>query len=139
MNTRLASLCALGAALILNASVPMSAADQKPSPVYQPAPKYPYDLLRHEIEGQVTLAFTVTAKGDVEHATIVSSTDQAFERNTLHAISQWKFAPVTKDGIAVSTPVLQVVKFRLPYLHGEDAAAIAGSPSGSPSKVALNR
>jgi TonB family protein len=139
MNARLASLGALGAALLLNAPVPMRAAAQLPSPVYQPAPKYPYDLLRQEIEGQVTIAFTVTAKGDVEGATVVNSTDQAFERSTLHAISQWKFAPVTKDGVAVSTPVLQIVKFRMPELHAADAAAIAGSSGGSPGKVAINR
>jgi TonB family protein len=141
MNARLASLGALGAALILNVSVPMLAATQAPSPVYQPEPRYPYDLRRNEIEGHVTVAFTVTAKGDVERATVVSSTDQAFERSTLHAIRLWRFVPVKKDGVAVSTTVLETVNFRLPYLHAANAAAIAGagSPGGSPSKVAVNR
>ena len=141
MNTRLASLSALGAALILNASVPMLAAAQAPSPVYQPEPRYPYDLRRNEIEGKVTVAFTVTAKGDVERATVVRSTDQAFEKTTLHAIRQWKFVPVTKDGVAVSTTVLETVNFRLPHLHAANTPALAGtgSPVGAPGKVAVNR
>jgi TonB family protein len=134
---------ARAAALSLTASVSMSAADQSPTPVSQPAPNYAFDLRHDEIEGKVTVSYTVNAKGEVVDGVVVSSTEKAFERPTLAAIRQWKFTPATKDGVAVSTSVRQTINFTLPYLHAENAAAIArvvvkanSSPSGA---VASNK
>jgi protein TonB len=125
MNTRLTSLYALAATLSLTAPVTMSAAAQGPTPVSQPAPNYAFDLRHNEIEGEVTVLYTVTAKGDVENVAVISSTNKAFERPTRVAIKHWKFTPATKDGVSVSTRVRQTISFEIPYLHAENATIIA--------------
>jgi TonB family protein len=143
MNTRLTSVYALAAALSLAAPVSMPASDPRPVPVSQCAPQYPHALRHAEVEGNVVVSYTVTAQGNVANAVVVSSTDKASEHATLAAIRQWKFTPVTKDGVAVSTPVRQTINFQLPYLHAENATSIASAGANPiPStarEVAANR
>jgi protein TonB len=121
----------------------MLAADQGPTPVSQTVPNYAFDLRHNDIEGEVTVSYTVTAKGDVEHVAVVSSTDHAFERPARAAIKSWKFVPATKDGVCVSSNVRQTISFVIPELHPEIASIIARvSPRpGAPERtgVADNR
>ncbi len=143
MNTRITSIHALAAVLSLTASATMFAADQSLNPVSQPAPNYAFDLRHAEIEGKVTVSFTVNAKGAVEDAAIVSSTEKVLEKPALAAVRQWTFTPAMKDGVAVSTSVRQTISFMLPYLHTEHATAIISAgmkPDASAvSEVAINR
>jgi protein TonB len=143
MNNRLNSIYAVAAALGLTASVSMSAADQGPNPVSRPAPSYAFDMRHDEIEGKVTVTFTVSAKGDVEDAAVVSSTEKAFEHAALAAVRQWKFTPATKDGVAVSASARQTINFALPYLHAKNATALASAgvkpDAPATSEVAVNR
>jgi protein TonB len=103
----------------------MFAADQGPTPVSQPAPNYAFDLRHDEIEGEVTVAYTVTAQGDVRNVAVVSSSYRAFERPTLAAIRHWKFNPAVKDGVPVSTRVRQAISFQLPCIHSEISEVVA--------------
>jgi len=102
---------ATGTAFIPN---PAIGVDQPPRPIDQIEPFYsPY--LRHAvIEGQVVVAYTVTARGDVADATIVSSTHRLLNKPTLDAIMKWRFAPALKAGVPVTSKVQQVVSYSIP-------------------------
>jgi TonB family protein len=137
MKTHRFSLCALAATLSLTASVSMFAADQGPTPVSPPAPTYAFQLRHDEIEGDVTVSYTVTAQGDVKNVAVVNSSHRAFDGPTLAAIKGWKFIPAKKDGVPVSTRVRQIVSFELLYLHQENSELIAraSAPSRTPTKI----
>lgn len=89
----------------------LSAAETGPTAISQEAPTFPYNELKSGCDGAVLAAFTITAKGDVVDASVVSSTMRAFDRPTLNALKKWKFAPATRGGVAVSTPICQLFVF----------------------------
>jgi len=91
----------------------LSAADQEPKVITQLAPAYPGEMQQAGNEGAVLVAFTITPRGDVADAVVVSSTQSTFEASTLAAVKQWKFTPAMKDGIAVSTPARQLFTFMI--------------------------
>lgn len=116
MNTHKTSLLLIAAALgasALCSSLFAATHDQDPKAVSTPAPKYPYEQKRAEIEGAVLVSFTITAQGDVTDVTAVKSTDRGFEESALKAVSAWKFAPALKAGRPVDLPALQIVTFTL--------------------------
>lgn len=84
-----------------------------PQVVAQPAPDYSINLRREGIEGEVVVSFVVTPSGEVSHPVIVSSTDPRLGHPTLVALSKWKYKPATKAGVAVSTRVIETVKYQL--------------------------
>jgi TonB family protein len=63
--------------------------------------KFPADALRRKIPGWVELDFTVTTAGKVADIT-VHAADPAgtFEQAATDALSQWRFAPVLRNGEA---------------------------------------
>jgi protein TonB len=87
---------------------------QNPQAVSQQAPVYSYDLRHDDVEGRVVVAFNVTPKGNVENASIVSSTQPRLVRPTLLALSKWKYLPATKDGVPVASRVIETVNFTMP-------------------------
>lgn len=103
---------ALGASALCPSLLAVSH-DQDPKVISATAPKYPYELLRAEVEGAVLVSFTVTAQGGVTDVVVVNSTDRAFEASALNSVKSWKFAPAIKEGSAVNMPVLQIVTFSL--------------------------
>lgn len=72
--------------------------DQKPRAIYQPAPSYPPDLQQKGIEGTVYVIFIIDPNGRVTKAEVQKSTNQAFERPALLAVSKWKFDPGKRGG-----------------------------------------
>jgi protein TonB len=139
MNIHRISLCALAATLGLTAPVSMLAADQGPTPVSQTAPIYAFDLRHNDIEGEVTVSYTITATGNVENLAVVSSTDRAFERPTRAAVKTWRFLPATKDGVSVNTRVRQTISFQIPDLHPEIASIIARSTAKPGARAGTDR
>jgi len=111
VNICRSSLLVLAAGLGTAILSPLSATERRPAAITQHAPAFPYLLRQSGCDGAVLVAFTVTAKGDVADASVVSSTMSEFDLPTLRAIKKWKFIPGTKDGVAVDTPVCQLVAF----------------------------
>ena len=111
-KTSLLIAAALGAT-VFGSPMFANSHDQDPKVITTSAPKYPYELLRAEVEGAVLVSFTVTAQGGVTDVVAVKSSDRAFEEAALNSVKSWKFAPALKDGQAVSMPVLQIVTFSL--------------------------
>lgn len=118
------TLVAAFAALALLPAAPLAAqgapgaADQAPQALSQPKPDYAFQLRRDDIEGRVTVSFTVTPQGDVTDAAIVASTQRRLEKPALSAIRTWKFRPATKGGVPVSSRVIEAVSFTLPEKLG---------------------
>jgi TonB family protein len=124
MNIRIMSAFSLAAALSVSGLTPLSAAIVEAKPVAQAAPAYSPALRAACVEGNVVVSFTITAKGDVVNATVVSSTDEHLNTAALEAVRKWKFAPAMKDGVAVKVRAIQPVAFVIPELHSDRAAKL---------------
>ena len=74
------------------------------------APRYPEGALRQRQSGQVAVAFTITAEGDVASPRVLSSNlPAAFDRAALAAASRWKF-----EATGDSQPGSRTVRFDPP-------------------------
>jgi protein TonB len=82
--------------------------DQKPEPIMQIRPEYPYQLRREGITGTVHVIFVVDTHGEVRAPRIHRSSHPGFEQPVLQAIRRWKFKPGRKGGAAVTTTNVQI-------------------------------
>jgi len=117
MNIRNLSAYSLAAALSVSALSPLSAEVVNARPIAQTAPSYSHDLRAGGVEGEVVVKFTISASGDVLNPVVASTTNRQLDASTIRAVSQWKFAPAMKDGVAVSQSAVQKVAFTIPELH----------------------
>jgi len=83
----------------------LSDLDQKPRVVYQPAPIYPPELARKNMQGTVYVLFIVDKTGRTRDLKIQKSTHPAFNEPAIRAVKQWKFEPGKRKG--------QPVQFRM--------------------------
>ena len=80
----------------------------------QVPPLYPRRAARLQIEGFVTIEFTITQDGNVIEPVIVESEPpDIFDRAALQAIVQWKFEPLMENGQVVEARVRQRIEFGL--------------------------
>jgi len=79
------------------------------NPIKKSAPEYPKRASSQSLDGWVMLEFTVSPAGDVVEASVLSSSNEVFNRAALNAINGWRFEPHMLDGRAV--PVRSGVKF----------------------------
>jgi len=79
----------------------------------RPTPAYPETALRDGISGNVVLEITVDRQGRVGDAKVVDepSGSAALARAALRAVHQWRFAPFTVDGRAVTHRTTVVFEF----------------------------
>lgn len=70
-------------------------------PADNPAPQYPPDLMRRQVEGRVVAEFLVDAKGRVDTRTlrIISSTDDRFSQAVRDVLPNLRFLPAERDGV----------------------------------------
>lgn len=78
--------------------------DQKPRVVYQSSPIVNKEI-RQKAPGTVYVVFVVNEDGRVEQPQVQKSTDPAFERPAVAAVSNWRFEPGKRNG--------QPVRFRM--------------------------
>ena len=122
------------AALSATAITSLQGADQPPRAIAQPSPAYPFDLRKEQIEGRVTLQFTVTADGRVADPVVVQSSNWVFRDLALAAVKKWKYTPALKDGHAVSATVNQSFTFVVPEKEEARAGlAAAAAKSSTPA------
>jgi protein TonB len=79
----------------------LSDLDQKPRVVYQPAPIYPPELARKNMQGTVYVLFIVDKTGRTRDLKVQKSTHPAFNSPALKAVKQWKFEPGKRKGKGV--------------------------------------
>ncbi|MES2694561.1 MAG: TonB family protein [Verrucomicrobiota bacterium] len=87
--------------------------DRTPNAKFQGAPIYPFEQKRLGERGEVMVDFVVDETGSVIHANVVSSSNRAFEENTLRAVMKWKFEPGKRNGRVVPFRMVVPVVFNL--------------------------
>jgi TonB family protein len=75
--------------------------DQEQVPLYRKQPEYPMSAARRGKNGAVKLAYTINESGFVEDITVLESSDQVFNKVSIKALKQWRFAPKFESGKAV--------------------------------------
>jgi protein TonB len=85
--------------------------DQKPRPILQTAPQYPYELRQKKIEGTVSVLFIVDETGRVVNPKIETSPNPGFERPVLEAVRQWKFEAAVRGGKKVAARMRVPLRF----------------------------
>ena len=75
--------------------------------------KYTKAARKAKIQGAVVVKLEVHPDGRAHNMRIERSVDPGLDRRALDAISQWTFAPATKDGEPVAVEATIEVNFRL--------------------------
>lgn len=88
--------------------------DQRPSPLANLEPRYPYTARMKEQEGYVEVRFVVTEEGNVVDPEVRDAEPpEVFNDAALQAVKQWRFEPGTKDGEKVRSRVQLRIRFNL--------------------------
>lgn len=83
-------------------------------PLVRINPQYPRDASMNQIEGYVTVEFTITETGSVRNPRVIDSRPpRIFDREAIRAILRWKFKPRIVNGEAVSRQATQTIEFNL--------------------------
>jgi TonB family protein len=85
----------------------------RPRPVKLAQPVYPAAMKLAKIEGTVAVQFVIDTTGRVRDVSVVSTTHPAFADQAIACISNWRFAPGTKDGRAVNVRAVQKLEFSM--------------------------
>lgn len=78
------------------------------------APVYPRSAVRREVEGEVSLEYTVDPNGQTSDIVVTSSTaGGVFDRSAIRAVSQWEYEPRELRGRKVAQRVYARVNYSL--------------------------
>jgi TonB family protein len=69
-----------------------------PVPVEKADPKYPPELIKAHVKGEVVLYAIVRTDGSVDSIQVVRGLDPQLDRNAIEALERWKFRPGTRAG-----------------------------------------
>ncbi len=88
--------------------------DNEVIPIVRVPPRYPRKAARRNIEGVVTVTFTITKDGRVRDPRVLKATPEGvFDKEALKAILKWKFKPKQVNGQAVERIATQEIEFKL--------------------------
>jgi len=83
-------------------------------PLVRINPQYPRDATMNQIEGHVTIEFTITETGSVRDPRVIDSDPpRVFDRAAVRALLRWKFKPRVVDGTAVARQAVQTLEFNM--------------------------
>lgn len=85
---------------------------QEQEPLYRAHPKYPSNMARRMKSGWVKLQFTISKSGFVKNIEVMDSSEKGFEKASVKALEQWRYAPKFEDG----KPVEAVSTVQLDYV-----------------------
>jgi TonB family protein len=85
-----------------------------PGPLRKVDPKYPQELMKGHVEGEVILYGVVRPDGMVDSIQLVRGLDDQLDANAIEAFSRWKFRPGTRDGQPVAFEAIVHIPFRGP-------------------------
>jgi len=83
-----------------------------PVPLQKMDPKYPPDLIKQHVEGQVILYAIIGKDGTVRNIQLVHSIEPELDKDAMEALSHWKFRPGTRDGTPVELEAVIYIPFR---------------------------
>lgn len=87
--------------------------DRAPQPLVQMAPAYPAKLKKKGEEATVRVEFVVDTRGNVMSATVIESTNHAFDEVTLATVTKWRFRAGTRAGRAVNVRMRVPIAFSI--------------------------
>ncbi|MGH9749404.1 MAG: energy transducer TonB [Candidatus Polarisedimenticolia bacterium] len=85
--------------------------DQKPRPIFQAEPIYPFELRQKRVEGTVYVQFIVDREGRVVDPRVEKSTHAGFDKPALDAVRQWRFEPAVRGGEPVQARLRVPIRF----------------------------
>ena len=101
-------------------------------------PEYPLEALKEKREGRVQLQYTITKKGTVADATVVESTDSAFDAAAVLAVERWKYMPRVVAGKRVDVPGIRtIIRFQLALPEPADESDRPNPPESPRNGPAL--
>lgn len=71
---------------------------QQQEPLYRVHPIYPTSMAKRMKSGWVRLQFTVSKSGFVKDIEVLESSDSGFEKASIKAMEQWRYAPKFENG-----------------------------------------
>ncbi|MGH9691628.1 MAG: energy transducer TonB [Candidatus Acidiferrales bacterium] len=84
----------------------------RPAPIQKVDPKYPPELIKEHVEGEVVLYAIIRKDGSVHNIQVVKGLDPQLDKNAVDALSQWKFRPAVRDGVPVDLEAVAYIPFR---------------------------
>ena len=75
-------------------------------------PAYPLELMRHNVQGTVTLYAVIRSDGSVSDVKVLASVDDRLDEYASAALARWRFRPATKNGNPVALETVVVIPFR---------------------------
>jgi TonB family protein len=75
-------------------------------------PAYPTELMRHNVQGTVTLRAIIRSDGSVGEVQVLRGIDDRLDEYAREALLQWHFLPALKDGSAVDLEAVVMIPFR---------------------------
>ena len=84
-----------------------------PRPIYKVEPTYTEDAKATKLQGSVTLSLVINEQGQAQDIQVTKSLDPGLDEQARDAVSQWQFAPATKDGVPVPVTAFVEINFRL--------------------------
>jgi TonB family protein len=88
--------------------------DAPAQPFVGPAPEYPEALFKKGIEGKATVVFTIGLNGAISDPAVNEASQPEFGEAAMAVIRQWRFLPMVKDGVPVSTKATMPFVFSPP-------------------------
>lgn len=82
-----------------------------PEPLIKVDPKYPPDLIRQHVQGEVVLYAIIRKNGTVDSIRVMRRLDPQLDRDAATALAQWKFRPGTRAGVPVDIEAVVHIPF----------------------------
>jgi TonB family protein len=82
-----------------------------PVPLEKVDPKYPPELVKQHVEGEVILYAIIRSDGKVDSIQMVRGLDPQLNRNSMDALARWKFRPGTRDGKPIDIEAVIYIPF----------------------------
>lgn len=82
-----------------------------PVPFEKEDPKYPAELIKAHVQGEVVLYAIIRKDGSVDSIQVVRGLDPELDRNAIAALAHWKFRPGTRAGVPVDLEAVVHVPF----------------------------
>jgi len=75
-------------------------------------PKYPPELVKEHVQGEVVLYAIIRKDGSVDSIQVVRGLEPQLDANAMEALAHWKFRPGTRDGAPVDMETVVHIPFR---------------------------
>jgi TonB family protein len=82
-----------------------------PEPLVKVDPKYPPDLIREHVQGEVVLYAIIRKNGTIDSIRVMRSLDPRLDHDAATALAQWKFRPGTRAGVPVDIEAVVHIPF----------------------------